>query len=300
MSIPSPVGGIVVHSQDFIPSIIFAVFHGLLVPVCIYRLSKKQTRTTLIIAVLTFVTERTIMFSLRATINPYASGFIQYSQSTLAIGYLALMQALGQALGAVFLEAATDSESTEAGDKESLSSNFSHQAADIKSLCRRLGLAMTLAFVLATAGGAASSEMLYQTPKTSSNMKAINLAIQWLRYISAGIAVGWSICMIRALFWASHGLPNVKSKWIRDLLILNFLLILPPLFRLGIMHLSTADYESPTNSALAKAFLYALHILPEWLSCVFLLTVNFKMRALEVITDAQRAQWKEWRKKSRT
>jgi hypothetical protein len=54
---PAPVGG-VVYPPDYAPSILFATLYGFLVPLIIYRVLDKRSRTTMLIGTILFSIER--------------------------------------------------------------------------------------------------------------------------------------------------------------------------------------------------------------------------------------------------
>ena len=132
---PSPIGG-VPYSIDFVPSILFSVLHGLLIPIFIWRMARSRTRTFVLIGVSIFnieryvvsaimsaqtrskqvdIPRRTIFYVLRA----YASqrvgsresiGLEVYFQGTLASGYVTLGQDLTSLARALFVNATKSSD----------------------------------------------------------------------------------------------------------------------------------------------------------------------------------------------
>ena len=58
---PAPVGG-TVYPLDFAPSILFAILYGLLLPLIVYRVVDRRSRTTLLIGTIIFSVERYVVF----------------------------------------------------------------------------------------------------------------------------------------------------------------------------------------------------------------------------------------------
>lgn len=57
-SFPAPVGGVTLRTHDLVPSIVFLVAYGCLIPVMLYRIIDKKSRTTIFIGTNAFVIER--------------------------------------------------------------------------------------------------------------------------------------------------------------------------------------------------------------------------------------------------
>lgn len=57
VNFPTPMGGTALPA-DFAPSIVFAILYGLMVPLLVYRLFERRSRTILIIGSFTFSVER--------------------------------------------------------------------------------------------------------------------------------------------------------------------------------------------------------------------------------------------------
>lgn len=57
VNFPTPIGGTALPA-DFVPSIVFAILYGLMVPLLVYRLFERRSRTILIIGSFTFSVER--------------------------------------------------------------------------------------------------------------------------------------------------------------------------------------------------------------------------------------------------
>jgi hypothetical protein len=57
MSYPAPVGGLALPS-DLAPSIVFAVLYALLLPLVVYRVFDRRSRTTLLLGTIIFSIER--------------------------------------------------------------------------------------------------------------------------------------------------------------------------------------------------------------------------------------------------
>jgi hypothetical protein len=127
---------------DLAPSILFAALYGLLIPLFIYRLCRKRSRTAVLSGTVGFLVERsvlrsiiiylhrrrmrllnirygrTIMFSLRAVVAPgsvseQSPGLMEYMQSTLALGFLAMLLDLATLLRCVLVNSTYPDDKTE-------------------------------------------------------------------------------------------------------------------------------------------------------------------------------------------
>lgn len=54
---PSPIGG-VPYPIDFVPSVLFSVLHGLLIPIFAWRMANPRTRNYVVIGMCIFTIER--------------------------------------------------------------------------------------------------------------------------------------------------------------------------------------------------------------------------------------------------
>jgi hypothetical protein len=61
MTFPTPVGG-TPFPEDFAPSIVFAILYALLIPIMVFRVYDRHSRTTLLIGSVIFGVERQVVF----------------------------------------------------------------------------------------------------------------------------------------------------------------------------------------------------------------------------------------------
>ncbi|KAI0645174.1 hypothetical protein C8Q79DRAFT_756659 [Trametes meyenii] len=106
---PVPVGG-APFDVDFIPSILFAVLYGLLVPLVFYRLARRRSRTLVLLGTSIMAIEHVVAFSLRANsahkAGPRQSAALQaYLQTSLGGGFITLGQDITALLRALLVNA---------------------------------------------------------------------------------------------------------------------------------------------------------------------------------------------------
>lgn len=95
MAFPSLIGGLA-GREDFAPSIFFAILSTILICIHIYRMIKRISRTMVLHGTFGFLVERAISFGLRAAVankppSDQSDGLIEYMQTTLAMGFLAMV-----------------------------------------------------------------------------------------------------------------------------------------------------------------------------------------------------------------
>ncbi|KAI0669622.1 hypothetical protein C8Q78DRAFT_1080325 [Trametes maxima] len=106
---PVPVGG-APFDIDFVPSILFAVLYGLLAPVALYRLSRRRSRTLVLIGTSIMTIEHIVAFYLRANsahkAGPRESAALQaYLQTSLGGGFITIGQEATALLRALLVSA---------------------------------------------------------------------------------------------------------------------------------------------------------------------------------------------------
>ncbi|KAF7340049.1 hypothetical protein MVEN_01922900 [Mycena venus] len=274
MSSPSLVGGIVLRAYDLPGAIAFAAAYGLLIPVLIYRLFDKRWRTAVIIQVLCFAIERPVAFSLRAAVaaqpntespglsdiktSPYRPRQLykgppssdSESHSHPVVANLPPLVSISSS--GFWKSSVLQLPSTPIVDDPRR--RFWYRRWSEFLLVLYL-LGMTLA-VIATA---------HLWKPTDSGW---NLANQILRYTSSAIGLVLVLLESATLLWALKNVPHIDQRAVRFLLVLTTLLTIPPLYRLVVMHSTTANIAAPDHQALNtsadKAAFYIFHILPEF------------------------------------
>jgi len=86
-SFPSPIGGIP-FPHDFAPALFFTILYAIVVPVGVYRLISKRSRTLAIAGTVVFMVERVADFAIRA-VKPRNPAFAP--EFSLSPGYKAPM-----------------------------------------------------------------------------------------------------------------------------------------------------------------------------------------------------------------
>ncbi|GLB45053.1 hypothetical protein LshimejAT787_1901310 [Lyophyllum shimeji] len=95
MALPSLIGGLT-NKKDFAPSIFCVILSGILICLRIYGMTRRVSRTWVLHGTSSFLVERAITFGLRAAVakgpaSDQSDGLIDYMQTTLALGFLAIV-----------------------------------------------------------------------------------------------------------------------------------------------------------------------------------------------------------------
>lgn len=300
MHFPSLVGGLSLRQHDLVPSIIFASLYGaVLLPLFIYRLSCKRSRTTVLGEATGLVVERIIMFCLRAVIaNPITKpveeqlGAMEYIQSTMALGSLANTVALAHMLRCLLVNSTYPSNEVNPSLSDPIfdqkvswsgtyniplvekgDSSFSSASSQMETCpdqprrrfwFRRMhdvGFATyQVAFVIGSLG---NIMLIPQRRRPASNLRN-----QVLRYVSSTLGVLFALSVCGVATWAGRTIPRVNHRATTFLVVLSLILVIPNIYRLTVMYRSTTTYNSyepgAYNTTSAKVAFYLLHILPEW------------------------------------
>lgn len=283
MALPVLVGGIALRDRDLVPCIAYATVYGLLTCGFVYRLVKKDSRTTITLGFMAFVLERTISFSLRSAVsyspNTESPGLTEYMQATFGIAFIVLLQDLAKFHRFLLVSTTLPAKSVDTkqnNSSETLTEDIiqDDNQARARSFYRRVDAFSGLVTLTATVCGAIACESVVRTGTRS---------VHWarLRYASTILALLANLCMI-GLFVSSmkkRAFPDITQKAAYLLLSLNCLLLSPAIYRLVVMKDTTDNYYDPfsaMNSSRSKAYFYIFHHLPETITCILMLSINVK------------------------
>ncbi|KAI9062427.1 hypothetical protein FKP32DRAFT_1593586 [Trametes sanguinea] len=116
---PALIGGVPLPI-DFAPAILFSVLYGLLIPVVVYRLLHRRSRTIVLLGTGGFVIERTVAYALRARAAHDAGlrashGLEIYLQVAINAGFITIGQDTLALLRALLVDATFGTPSTSSG-----------------------------------------------------------------------------------------------------------------------------------------------------------------------------------------
>ncbi|TFK74019.1 hypothetical protein BDN72DRAFT_120929 [Pluteus cervinus] len=279
MAFPSPVGGIPL-AIDFIPSVLFAILFGLLIPLIIYRAYDRASRTTLLIGTVIFTIEHTILYSLRAAAaktEHTSAGLLTYMQADFTMGYVGISFDLVNLLRCLIVNSTFGSETQHQSpeiESRSLSRRYEPQYEKLpegtpdharrRFWIRRTCNILTLALLAGIIPGIISSGH-YSSDIHNPTTAAY---IGRLRYASAGVTLFLTLIILGITIWARF-LPRVNVSAASLLSVLSSLVCVVAIYRLSIMEFTTDSLDSTAlasqNQPVEKIMLYLFHSLPEWL-----------------------------------
>ncbi|KAF4566561.1 hypothetical protein AB1N83_003862 [Pleurotus pulmonarius] len=316
MTFPTPTGGASILQEDFAPSILFAVLYGCMLPLILYRLAHRRSRTLVIAGCASLSIERIVVLSLRANASQTEStGPIKYMQTTIGIGFLTICLSYKDLVQCFLINAtygtdtyyqapvcsgARNASKTQAQFQEILASqpilqviNSTGRVADMpkaRSTARSIGGLCSLAFLGAIVTGILAA--VKYSSLINNNVQAGNMMM--LRYVSAGLALGTLIVVGCGMVMSYLYLPRANLAAFKLLVTVWLLLCTVAIYRAAVLHNTTSSFTSmepgSLNSPADKAFFYVFQILPEWLSILALFSVN----ARELVGSGP---WGDWRGK---
>ncbi|KAJ3529945.1 hypothetical protein NM688_g7782 [Phlebia brevispora] len=292
---PAPIGG-VPFNLDFVPSILFAIAYGALTTLGLYRIIRTKSRTLCTLGTVLFVTERVVIYGLRAheahtPSEDTSKSLTQYWQITYAIGYISILSNIIVITRSLLVNAtfgtppAAASESNIEDDKEeslpdrqgdSVSSEGDQPRARhwYRQICGILSLSSLTTIALGTVTG-----IEYTSAETNSSTAN---TVQALRYVTTGLALA-QVSTIQGLsIWGYLRVPRIRRSGVLTMALIAALLNIVSIYRLVVMHNKTPSLTSTApgslNTATSKATFYVFHALPEWLAAAILLAVNVRER----------------------
>ncbi|KAJ7042700.1 hypothetical protein C8F04DRAFT_86610 [Mycena alexandri] len=290
MSSPALVGGISLRAYDLPAASVFAAAYGLLVPLLVFRIAQRRSRTSALFNIISFAIERVVVFSLRASVaaqpKPESLGLSEYMQATFALGFLGLAHINGVLIRWVLIDSTTASESSmdpalvsSPGSlwKSSPLPQSSASADDPKRRFwfRRWHEGLLLLYFSAMVPAIVATAHIYAANNSTPNRRD-----QALRYASSAIGLVLVLSQAAMLLWARYNVPRVNQRAIQFLLGPTILLIIPPIYRLVVMRSTTSNLATPDHQALNtgadKATFYVFHLLPEWIVVAMFCSINLR------------------------
>ncbi|KAG9223470.1 hypothetical protein CCMSSC00406_0006962 [Pleurotus cornucopiae] len=313
MTFPTPTGGASILHEDFVPSIIFAVLYGCMVPLTFYRLAHRRSRTLVIAGCASLSIERIVVLSIRANASQTEStGPIKYMQTSIGIGFLSICLSYKDLVQCFLINAtygtdtyyqapvcsgARNASKTQTQFQEILASQpilrviySTQRVADMpraRSTARRIGGLCFLAFLGAIVTGILAA--VKYSSLINNNSEAGNMMM-----LRAGLALGTLLIVGCGMVLGYLYLPRANSAAFKLLVAVWLLLCTVAIYRAAVLHNTTSSFTSTEpgslNSPADKAFFYIFQILPEWLSILALFSVN----AREIVGSGP---WGDWRGK---
>ncbi|EAU91147.2 hypothetical protein CC1G_03315 [Coprinopsis cinerea okayama7 len=285
---PSPIGGAALP-EDFAPSVLFAVLYGLLVPLVVYRLYDRRSRTTLLIGTIIFAVERIAIFALRANQarnekKRLSGGMANYMQLSFGSGYITIASDLISLLRCLLINASYGyeryPESSAAATKgchipppQEGDPDYPRQ----RFWARRFTGFAGFAFLAATVPGIIAHST-YKKGFTSERHAQRTFVY---RYVSAAVGLflmNAVILLVAAWSWWKQ--PRVAKRGLLMLCVIATLTGTVAVYRMAVMNNYTVALDSTApgsqNSKGSKVAFYMLHVAPEWLANAILLCINVR------------------------
>ncbi|KAH9478576.1 hypothetical protein JR316_0009033 [Psilocybe cubensis] len=285
VNFPAPVGG-TAYADDFAPSILFAVLYAALVPLMLYRMFDRRSRTILLMQTVTFSIERVVIFALRASQSRndhrrLSPGLATYMQVSFGMGYLGIAQDLVNLLRCMLVNPTYGSDtyfqSPAAMTKGGIYSPPPPGVPDepkLRGLLRALMGYMSLAFFAALVPGIIANSV-YR--KGFHNQDTANRTAS-LRFVSSGVTLGLCLLIMFTAVWSLKRFPKNSKRATGVVFSVSGLMAVVAVYRLSIMHFKTTSLSDPNplNDSAAKATFYIFHVLPEWVAITTLLIPNIR------------------------
>ncbi|KAJ2912418.1 hypothetical protein MD484_g7995, partial [Candolleomyces efflorescens] len=249
----------------------------------------KRSRTWRIFGTITFSLERIVLFSFRAVQSRredwrYSNRLLKYSQGSWGVGYIGIASDLVQLLRCLLVNPTYGEEKyDEAPTSRNQKSYFrmpgegEQDRPEERSQVRRFSDFLSLAFLAASIPAIVVGSR-FDKNDFNNEQKADDL--MKLRYASSGVALFLSLVIIAAAQWSRFLQARASVKTCQLLALLVGLIAVVPIYRLSIMHHRTPSLESQgpgsQSSRRAQAAFYVLHVLPEFLTTVTLLSLNVR------------------------
>ncbi|EJD46152.1 hypothetical protein AURDEDRAFT_124268 [Auricularia subglabra TFB-10046 SS5] len=270
LRIPTPVGG-VPNDIDRIPSIVFAVAWGALLPFAVRRITLRKS-TVLLIGPCVLLLTNLVMYSLRAAqafghIKSTSTGFLIFIQGELASGYCSLMTD-----SIMLLKAIVDNARVAPIDPEAAESP---QAASRKTRYTPLqlaGIALAVLYFAAPGTLAGVQSGFYSSGQETQSSAD---AIQGMRYASAILALIPLLVMAGITVYSYVSLPRIDKAACRRFIYTVSLCTVIAVYRLVVMsnHVPAIAYtgHGSLTSPAAKTIFYILHSAPEVLAAALMI-----------------------------
>ncbi|KAJ2930259.1 hypothetical protein H1R20_g6800, partial [Candolleomyces eurysporus] len=280
---------------DFGPSITFAILYALLLPLTVYRMWGKRSRTWRIFGTITFSLERIVLFSFRAVQSRrdswrFSNRLLKYSQGSWGVGYIGIASDLVQLLRCLLVNPTYGEERyDEAPTSRNQKSYFQvpedgeQDRAEERARVRRFSDFLSLAFLSASIPAIIVG---FRFNKDNFNSEEKADSVMKLRYASSAVALFLSLVIIAAAQWSRQKQARASVRTCQLLAVLVLLIAVVPIYRLSIMFHKTPALESQgpgsQSSPGAQAAFYIFHVVPEFLTTVTLLGLNKSRRSEEL------------------
>jgi len=244
-----------------------------------------------------FGVERIVIFSLRAAQSHdvtarESKGMNAYMQSTIAMGFIAICQDVVNLLRTALVNSTlpssdcNDSHLKKAISESSTPSLITFQVVEVDSTeedrarrrfwYRRLSDLLYVGFLGALVPGITGNSD-YGTAVEKPSEKTL---VFRLRYASSAVALFFSMALAATAVWAAASVPRFRKSAAYLTLFICTLFSITTIYRLGILWTETTSLISTApgsqNTPGEKAAFYILHIVPEWISVLVLLSCNVR------------------------
>ncbi|KAM6489531.1 hypothetical protein JOM56_015027 [Amanita muscaria] len=308
MEFPTPIGGTVLPS-DFIPSVLFAVLYGALLPLVVFRLVDKRSRSIVLISTSIFAVERIVIYSLRAAQARsdslrVSSGLITYLQVSFAMGFITIANDQVNTLRCLLVNTTFSCDMYEQSppSRDAPLNARNHRKVDYQGFFggwlrerftgqpndgdpdypkrrfwfRRAQEIGSLLFIAAIVPSIVAHQKFGQLINDQSSAASVFR----LRYAGTAVALFFTLIIAGATMWAYMKLPRVRTKSVVVLLSVCTLVSIIAIYRFSVMYNTTNSLFSvghnSLNSAGAKACFYVFHVVPEWLATLLLFSTNVR------------------------
>ncbi|KAJ1307129.1 hypothetical protein OPQ81_001247 [Rhizoctonia solani] len=260
-------GGIPIKSQDLAPSVIFIIAYACLVPLAIWRLASKASRSTTLIRPAIFIIARIVTYVIRAVQSngDYSEGLFIAEQVLLLAGFPIICDAILTLLEYHITRTHTSPK----------------QGQITQRVCRLLRLALLAALIIGIIAGTQMSSAITDPSKASS--------LRTLRNANAALCLAIVLGVIVVVLFAQFH----KNLPIQPTMLLVFMagcLVIAGAYRLALIHSS-----SPVLAVSTKAKFYILLALMEWLVAAALFVVNARVVFAEDLAKEKKKAEKEGR-----
>ncbi|KAF8152737.1 hypothetical protein BJ912DRAFT_1015360 [Pholiota molesta] len=273
VNFPAPVGG-TPFRIDFAPSLIFAVLYAALVPLMVFRMLSRRSRSILLIGNFAFSVERS-SYHFRFTRGAIpderrrlSPSLATYMQISFGIGFIGIASDIANLVRCLLVNAtygpSTYGQSSAASSKGGL--------MDAPQWVRRGSGIVLLLFFGAIIPGFIANWNYNQT--FNNQQQADTSAI--LRYVSTAIALALIVVLLTATLLGKLYLPRICDRGVLITCAMTVLVSIMAIYRLAIMWRRTISLAafSPLDTTNAKAAFYIFHVLPEWLVTLILFGDN--------------------------
>ncbi|KAF9491937.1 hypothetical protein BDN71DRAFT_1474525 [Pleurotus eryngii] len=302
-SFPAPIGGVTLRTHDLVPSIVFLVAYCCLIPVMLYRIIDKKSRTTIFIGTNAFVIERVVLFCIRTIVSAKdgreSDAVTEYMQVTIGMGFVAIAQDVANLLRSMLVNSTYEYPRPDARAPELITPSEDAgwscglPLSAVPSLAQETKLpdmprhrfwwrrfidATTVLFIISIITGFIGNSLLV-IQRHDRNKTHIN---QVLRYISTVLVLWVTVALVIVSVWAKFKMPRVDRRSDGFMIYLSILLCITGIYRSYAMSNITTELTSQApgslNTPADKTTFYIFHILPEWMAAATLF--GFRMREI--------------------